>query len=139
MAANQSGQQSRADGTAPAGIHIGSGVPLDFFTSPRAWDLARNRPLTDDQPAEVRARITERANERVQAFKAGPLADWFNHVNANANAHDHGCHFIPWENPDARVSDLRRTFWLQARNDSADSSSGRQVERCLAAPATARR
>jgi hypothetical protein len=29
-----------------------------------------------------------------------------NHVNA----HDHGGHFIPWENPDAWVSDLRRTF-----------------------------
>jgi hypothetical protein len=24
--------------------------------------------------------------------------------------HDHGGHFIPWENPDAWVSDLRRTF-----------------------------
>src|SRR6202161_820146 len=41
------------------GIHIGSGLPLDFFTGPRAWDLARNRPLTDDQPADVRARIIE--------------------------------------------------------------------------------
>ncbi|WP_261560789.1 epoxide hydrolase family protein, partial [Frankia tisae] len=41
------------------GIHIGSGLPLDFFTGPRAWDLARNRPLTDDQPADIRARIIE--------------------------------------------------------------------------------
>ena len=203
------------------GIHIGSGLPLDFFTGPRAWDLARNRPLTDDQPAEIRARIIERdrrsashlavhmldgatlahglsdspagllawllerwnawsdnggdvesvftrddmlthatiywannsiatsmryyananrypwapahdrtpvvqapvgltfvtyenppgihtADERVRAFKTGPQADWFNHVNVNA--HDHGGHFIPWENPDAWVSDLRRTF-----------------------------
>ena len=37
-----------------------------------------------------------------------PQAEWFNHVNVNA--HDHGGHFIPWENPDAWVSDLRRTF-----------------------------
>ncbi|MEV6820419.1 hypothetical protein AB0M72_16855 [Nocardiopsis dassonvillei] len=35
---------------------------------------------------------------------------------ANANrcpwtpAHDRGGHFIPWENPDAWVDDLRRTF-----------------------------
>ncbi len=35
---------------------------------------------------------------------------------ANANrcpwtpAHDRGSHFIPWENPDAWVDDLRRTF-----------------------------
>lgn len=48
------------------------------------------------------------ADERVQAFKTGPQAGWFNHVNANA--HDHGGHFIPWENPGAWVSDLRRTF-----------------------------
>ncbi|HEY0688585.1 MAG TPA: epoxide hydrolase, partial [Kribbella sp.] len=48
------------------------------------------------------------ANERVRAFKTGPQADWFNHVNVNA--HGHGGHFIPWENPDAWVSDLRRTF-----------------------------
>ena len=41
------------------GIHIGSGLPLDFFNGPRAWDFARNRPLTDDQPADVRARIIE--------------------------------------------------------------------------------
>ncbi len=48
------------------------------------------------------------ADERVRAFKTSPQADWFNHVNVNA--HDHGGHFIPWENPDAWVSDLRRTF-----------------------------
>jgi hypothetical protein len=42
------------------GIHIGLWLPLEFFTRPRAWDFARNRPLTDDQPAEVRARIIER-------------------------------------------------------------------------------
>ena len=41
------------------GIHIGSGLPLDFFTGPRAWDFARNRPLTDAQPADIRARIIE--------------------------------------------------------------------------------
>jgi Epoxide hydrolase N terminus len=205
------------------GIHIGSGLPLNFFTGPRAWDFARNRPLTDDQPADVRARIIEldhrsashlavhmldgatlahglsdspagllawllerwnawsdndgdiesvftkddmlthatiywvnnsiatsmryyananrypwspahdrtpivqapvgltfvtyenppgihTAKERVHAFKTSPQAEWFNHVNVNVNAHDHGGHFIPWENPDAWVSDLRRTF-----------------------------
>ncbi|RAJ58949.1 epoxide hydrolase-like protein [Streptomyces sp. Amel2xB2] len=41
------------------GIHIGSGLPLDFFNGPRAWDFARGRPLTDDQPDDVRARIVE--------------------------------------------------------------------------------
>ena len=42
------------------GIHIASGLPLDFFTGPRAWDLAQKAPLADDQPAEIRARIIER-------------------------------------------------------------------------------
>nr|WP_231977085.1 hypothetical protein [Streptomyces sp. 2323.1] len=46
------------------------------------------------------------ASDRVRAFKTGPQADWFNHVNV----HDQADHFIPWENPDAWVSDLRRTF-----------------------------
>jgi hypothetical protein len=47
--------------------------------------------------------------ERVRAFTSGQQAAvWFNHVNVNA--HDHGGHFIPWENPEAWVSDLRRTF-----------------------------
>ncbi|MDT7742629.1 MAG: hypothetical protein QOE59_1707 [Actinomycetota bacterium] len=49
------------------------------------------------------------AHDRVEAFTTGPQAAWFiNHVNINA--HDHGGHFIPWENPDAWVDDLRRTF-----------------------------
>jgi len=41
------------------GIHIGSGLPLDFFTGPRAWDFARNRPSPTTSPADVRARIIE--------------------------------------------------------------------------------
>jgi hypothetical protein len=42
------------------------------------------------------------------AFKAGPQGEYCNHVNVNA--HGHGGHFIPWENPGAWVNDLRRTF-----------------------------
>ncbi|UJW30110.1 hypothetical protein L3Q67_33555 [Saccharothrix sp. AJ9571] len=45
-------------------------------------------------------------DERVRAFATGPQAEWFNYVHA----HEHGGHFIPWENPDAWVGDLRRTF-----------------------------
>ncbi|GAA2381461.1 epoxide hydrolase 1 [Streptomyces sp. XM4011] len=203
------------------GIHIGSGLPLSFFNGPRAWDFARNSPLTDDQPAAVRARVVEldrrwaphlavhmldgatlahglsdspagllawllerwnawsdnggdlasvftpdellthatiywvnnsiatsmryyananrypwtpvhdrtpvveapvgvtlvgyenppgihSAEERVRAFVTGPQSRWFQHVNVTA--HDRGGHFIPWENPDAWVADLRRTF-----------------------------
>ena len=58
--------------------------------------------------ARPRLPSTHTAKERVRAFKTSPQAEWFNHVNVKA--HDHGGHFIPWENSDAWVSDLRRTF-----------------------------
>ncbi|SER75927.1 epoxide hydrolase family protein [Lentzea albida] len=199
------------------GIHIGSGLPLDFFTGDRAWDLTRGRALPEDpdlraraieldhrfathlnvhvldgatlahglsdSPAGLLAWLLERwnawsdgdlesvftrddllthatiywatnsigtslryyananrypwtpahdrvpvveapvgltfvtyenppgvhtASQRVEAFKSGPMAGYFNHVNVNA--HERGGHFIPWENPEAWVSDLRRTF-----------------------------
>ncbi len=48
------------------------------------------------------------ASARSKPAPDSPQADWFNHVNVNV--HDHGGHFIAWENPDAWVSDLRRTF-----------------------------
>ncbi|SNT64401.1 epoxide hydrolase [Asanoa hainanensis] len=47
-------------------------------------------------------------DQRVAHFLASDRADWYNHVNLTA--HERGGHFIPWENPDAWVDDLRRTF-----------------------------
>jgi hypothetical protein len=83
--------------------------------------LRHHRPLTTPAPQDTDPRpvgltfVTyenppgiHTANERIRAFKTSPQADWFNHVNVNA--HDHGGDFIPWENPDAWVNDLRRTF-----------------------------
>ncbi|MCC3371840.1 epoxide hydrolase family protein [Cohnella sp. REN36] len=46
--------------------------------------------------------------QRVPHFLASDRAPWYNHVNVTA--HEAGGHFIPWEIPDAWVSDLRRTF-----------------------------
>ncbi|MBB6674628.1 epoxide hydrolase family protein [Cohnella nanjingensis] len=46
--------------------------------------------------------------QRVPHFLASDRAPWYNHVNVAA--HEAGGHFIPWEIPDAWVSDLRRTF-----------------------------
>jgi hypothetical protein len=59
--------------------------------------------VTYENPPGIRT-----ADERVRAFMTSPQAAWFNQINVNV--HDHGGHFIPWENPDAWVSDLRRTF-----------------------------
>jgi microsomal epoxide hydrolase len=46
--------------------------------------------------------------QRVEHFRTGDRAEWYNHVNLTV--HDHGGHFIPWEIPDEWTSDLRRTF-----------------------------
>ncbi|MFE2735479.1 epoxide hydrolase family protein [Streptomyces sp. NPDC059349] len=39
------------------GIHIGSGLKLDFFTGDRAWDFSGGQPVPDGLPDDVRARI----------------------------------------------------------------------------------
>jgi pimeloyl-ACP methyl ester carboxylesterase len=41
------------------GIHIGSGLKLDLFTGDRAWDLSGGRPIPDNLPPEIHARILE--------------------------------------------------------------------------------
>lgn len=48
------------------------------------------------------------SEERVRTFLEGDRTPWYNHVDVTA--HDRGGHFIPWEIPDAWVTDLRRTF-----------------------------
>ena len=45
---------------------------------------------------------------RVDLFKSGSSASWFNVVYAKA--HGKGGHFGPWENPDAFVEGIRDTF-----------------------------
>jgi microsomal epoxide hydrolase len=47
-------------------------------------------------------------DRRVDAFRQGPNAKWFN--IAYARAHDRGGHFGPWENPGAFIGDIRATF-----------------------------
>ena len=46
--------------------------------------------------------------ERIAAFKAGPMGPWYNPVNIRA--HRKGGHFGPWENPEAFITDIRATF-----------------------------
>ncbi|NUP48515.1 MAG: alpha/beta fold hydrolase [Catenulispora sp.] len=41
------------------GIHIGSGLRLDFFTGDRAWDFSGGRPIPEGLPADVHARVLE--------------------------------------------------------------------------------
>jgi pimeloyl-ACP methyl ester carboxylesterase len=45
---------------------------------------------------------------RVDIFRGGPTAEWFNTVYAKA--HGVGGHFVPWENPSAFIEDVRNTF-----------------------------
>jgi len=39
------------------GIHIGSGLRLDFFTGDRAWDLSGGRPIPEGLPEAVHAQV----------------------------------------------------------------------------------
>lgn len=39
------------------GIHIGSGLPLDFFTGDRAWDVSGGRPLPDPLSGPAREQL----------------------------------------------------------------------------------
>ena len=48
------------------------------------------------------------AGNRVQIFENGPSRHWYNPVYAKA--HQKGGHFVPWENPDAYIDDVRATF-----------------------------
>ncbi|GAA0432155.1 epoxide hydrolase [Acrocarpospora corrugata] len=50
-------------------------------------------------------------DQRVQDFINSERGPWYNHVNLTA--HHDGGHFIPWEIPDAWVTDLRHTFRSQ--------------------------
>ena len=47
-------------------------------------------------------------DNRVDLFKSGHTAEWFNTVYAKA--YERGGHFGPWENPDAFVEGIRETF-----------------------------
>ncbi|QNE22368.1 epoxide hydrolase [Kribbella qitaiheensis] len=41
------------------GIHIGSGLKLDFFTGDRAWDFSGGRPIPAGLPPEIHARVLQ--------------------------------------------------------------------------------
>jgi hypothetical protein len=72
------------------------------------------QPVPIRVPDDVLADLRRRLDLTRRPVDAGN-DDWSygvgrgdNHVNLTA--HDHGGHFVPWEIPDQRVGDLRRTF-----------------------------
>ena len=68
------------------------------------------RLVAVDQIRALMARYARYAyvDSRVEAFLNGPTRSWFNPVYVKA--HRKGGHFVPWENPDAAVDDIRATF-----------------------------
>jgi pimeloyl-ACP methyl ester carboxylesterase len=76
---------------------------MNFWKVADLWHTLMTGILGYENPPGVTT-----TEQRVENFLAGDRAPWYNHVNLTA--HDHGGHFIPWENPDAWVDDLRRTF-----------------------------
>lgn len=53
------GQLGHRHADALYAIHIGSGQRLDLFTGERAWDLTGGRPLPENLPPDIRARVIE--------------------------------------------------------------------------------
>ena len=47
-------------------------------------------------------------DKRVEAFTRSPDAAWFN--STFLKAHEKGGHFVPFENPEAILADIRETF-----------------------------
>ena len=47
-------------------------------------------------------------SNRAEIFENGPSRHWYNPVYVKA--HQKGGHFVPWENPDAFIDDVRATF-----------------------------
>jgi hypothetical protein len=45
---------------------------------------------------------------RLAYFENSPTRGWFNPIYAKA--HERGGHFVPWENPEAVIDDVRATF-----------------------------
>ena len=62
---------------------------------------SRSSPGTTIRPAPP-------STTRAAYFENGPHRQWFNPIYVNAHAR--GGHFVPWENPDAVIDDVRTTF-----------------------------
>lgn len=101
MRASDHAGRVRADwlGGMRSGVH---GTPTWFINGERYRGLFELTSLV----ADLRPGAT--VDNRVDLFKSGPTAEWFNVVYAKA--HENGGHFGPWENPDAFIEGIRETF-----------------------------
>jgi hypothetical protein len=65
------------------------------------------RLIAEEPAREPRNPDRDRRDPAVE-FEDGPTRHWYSPVYAKA--HQKGGHFVPWENPEAFVEDVRETF-----------------------------
>jgi pimeloyl-ACP methyl ester carboxylesterase len=80
-------------------------VTQSIGSSIRSYRNANNWPW---EPSHDRTPPGATVDTRIAAFESGPTRDWFNPIYLKAHAR--GGHFVPWENPEAVIDDVRATF-----------------------------
>ena len=93
---------------------IGSSIRSYRNANRWPWQPSHNRTPAIEAPAGFTFLAGDHyppgatVDTRVAFFENGPTRDWFNPVYLNAHAR--GGHFVPWENPEAVIDDVRATF-----------------------------
>jgi pimeloyl-ACP methyl ester carboxylesterase len=94
---------------------IGSSMRMYSNAARYKWQPSHDRSPTIEAPTGFTFLGGENppgiaTEDRARRFLESPRAATFNTVYTNA--HEHGGHFGPWENPDAFIGDIRATFRL---------------------------
>jgi pimeloyl-ACP methyl ester carboxylesterase len=93
---------------------IGSSIRSYRNANRWPWQPSHNRTPAIEAPAGFTFLAGDHyppgatVDTRIAHFENGPTRDWFNPVYVNAHAR--GGHFVPWENPEAVIDDVRTTF-----------------------------
>ena len=93
---------------------IGSSIRSYRNANRWPWQPSHDRTPTIEAPAGFTFLAGDHyppgatVDTRVAFFENGPTRDWFNPVYVKAHAR--GGHFVPWENPEAVIDDVRTTF-----------------------------
>jgi pimeloyl-ACP methyl ester carboxylesterase len=93
---------------------IGSSIRSYRNANRWPWQPSHDRKPAVEAPAGFTFLAGDRyppgatVDTRVAFFENGHSRDWFNPVYLKAHAR--GGHFVPWENPEAVIDDVRATF-----------------------------
>jgi pimeloyl-ACP methyl ester carboxylesterase len=93
---------------------IGSSIRSYRNANNWPWEPSHDRTPAIEAPAGFTFLAGDRyppgatVDTRIAAFENGPTRDWFNPIYVKAHAR--GGHFVPWENAEAVIDDVRATF-----------------------------